>query len=60
MGKMNQTPEQIKQLQDVGIKVVITEPQNINDTYNIINVVGKVCGKEKEAGDMISSMKKGF
>lgn len=60
LSKMNQTVAQIKQLQDAGIKVVVTDPQNIASAYDIINVIGKICGKDKEAGDMVTSMKKDF
>ena len=60
ISKMNQTQAQIKQLQDAGIKVVVTDPQNIASSYNIINVIGKICDKDKEAGDMVLSMKKDF
>jgi len=60
ISKMTQTQAQIKQLQDAGIKVVVTDPQNIASAYNIINIIGKICGKDKEAGDMVLSMKKDF
>lgn len=60
ISKMTQTQAQVKQLQDAGIKVVVTDPKNIASAYDIINVIGKICGKDKEAGDMVTSMKKDF
>lgn len=60
ISKMTQTQAQIKQLQDAGIKVVVTDPQNIASAYNIINIIGKICDKDKEAGAMVLSMKKDF
>jgi iron complex transport system substrate-binding protein len=60
MGNMAQTTEQITQLQNAGIKVIITDSQNIADTYEAITLLGVVAGKTKEATKLISDMKAGF
>jgi len=60
MGIMAQTTEQIKQLENAGIKVVITDSQNIADTYEAIELLGKVSGKSEEALSLIENMKAEF
>jgi iron complex transport system substrate-binding protein len=60
MGKMGQTKEQIQQLEDAGIKVLVTNSQNIEDTYVAIKMLGKLTGKEKQAAHLIKYMKDSF
>ncbi len=59
-GSMQQTNELFKQLEDSGIKVVITEANSIEETYTVINMIGKVLNLEKKAQDLVDSMKEEF
>lgn len=60
IGSMGQTTEQVEQLQNAGIEVVVTNSNNIADTYTAIELLGTISGKEKEATDLIQSMKNEF
>lgn len=60
MSKMSVMDEQIKQLEDAGIKVVVTEANSIAETYQSIRLIGKAVGKENEAEQMVATMEKGF
>ena len=60
MGKMAQTDDQFKQIEDAGIKVIVTQAGNIEDTYKVIEMVGMALRKETKATEIINSMKKDF
>ena len=60
MGEMGQTTDQIMQLENAGIKVVVTNSQSIADTYTAIELLGKISGKEEEAANLIVNMKNSF
>lgn len=60
MATMAQSTEQIEQLENAGIKVIITDSQNIADTYVAIELLGKVSGKNEEALTLIENMKAEF
>jgi iron complex transport system substrate-binding protein len=60
MGKMSVMNEQIQQMEDAGIKVVVTEANSIDETYKSIRLMGKAVGKEKEAEQIVENMEKGF
>jgi iron complex transport system substrate-binding protein len=60
MGMMGQTTEQIEQLENAGIKVLVTDSQNIADVYVATQLLGKLSGKDTEAADLIQSMKDEF
>ena len=59
-GKMVQTDDQIKMLEDSGIKVIVTYAGSIEETYDVIEMLGKVFSKEDAAADIIKDMRKGF
>lgn len=60
LGKMAQTEDQIKQLEDAGIKVILTDANNISETYSVIEMLGKTLNKNQAAADIINGMKKDF
>ncbi len=60
MGTMAQTEEQIKQLEDAGIQVVVSDAQDIEGVYTAIEVIGALMGKEDNAAAVIDSMKTAF
>ncbi len=60
VGKMAQTTQQVQQLTDAGIPVVMTDPQDIEGTYEAIQLMGRITGREKEARNLVDQMKDGF
>ena len=60
MGKMSQTKDQADQMANAGIKVIITEPQSIDDIYAMTTLIGKIVNKTKAADKLNATMKKGF
>jgi iron complex transport system substrate-binding protein len=48
-----------KKLEDLGIKVVVLyDSKDLNGAYNSINTLGKIVNAQKNASDLVSSMKK--
>jgi iron complex transport system substrate-binding protein len=60
LGQMAQTVDQFKQLEDAGIKVVVTEAGSIAETYKVIEMMGKTLNKEAKATEIINDMKSDF
>lgn len=60
MSSMAQTEEQVKQLEDAGVAVVVSDAQDIEGVYTSISMLGKLLGKDAEAEAIVGSMKAGF
>ncbi|MBQ8996164.1 MAG: ABC transporter substrate-binding protein [Oscillospiraceae bacterium] len=60
MTMMAQTEDQINAFESAGIKVVMTNAQDINGIYECVEMIGKVTGKETEAAGVVSQMKSAF
>lgn len=60
MSKMGQTIDQYNNLVNAGIKVVMVDATSIEETYTMINLIGKVLGKEKESTQIVDQMKLDF
>jgi iron complex transport system substrate-binding protein len=60
LGQMAQTDAQFKQLEDAGIKVVVTDAGDIAQTYQVIEMIGKTLNKEAKAAEIINGMKNDF
>ena len=60
MSTMAQTEEQIALLEEGGIKVVVSDAQDIEGVYTAVEMIGKLMGKEKEAEQVIISMQTAF
>lgn len=60
MGTMAQTEEQVNALEEAGIRVVVSDAQNIEGTYTAIEMIGKLMGKEDNAKKVIDDMKATF
>lgn len=60
MGDMAQTEEQVAQLEEAGIKVVVSEAADIEGVYYSIEMLGTLMGKEENAAAVIDSMKSTF
>ncbi|MDR0917592.1 MAG: ABC transporter substrate-binding protein [Oscillospiraceae bacterium] len=59
-GTMDQSLEQIQQLEEAGIKAVVSTATNIAETYESIEIIGKVLDKTAEATAIIDGMKAAF
>ena len=60
MATMDQTTDQVQQLENAGVKVVVSDAQDIAGTYDAITMLGTLTGKESEAADIIQTMKDSF
>lgn len=60
MSKMNAMEDQIVQMEQAGIKVVVTEANSLDETYAMIRLVGQAIGKGKEADELVAGMQDSF
>ena len=60
MSTMAQTEEQVASLEAAGIKVVVSDAQNIEGVYTAIALIGALTGKSAEAQSVIDNMKSTF
>lgn len=60
MSEMDQSEEQVAQLEAAGIPVVVTEDTDIEGVYEAVELVGALMGKEENAAAVIGSMKDTF
>lgn len=60
MSTMAQTDEQVAALEQAGIKVVVSDAQNIDGVYEAVTLIGALMGKETEAEAVVSEMKDTF
>jgi len=60
MSKMNAMEDQIAQMEQAGIKVVVTEANSLDETYAMIRLVGQAIGKGKEADELVAGMQDSF
>ena len=60
MNSMDQSEEQVKQLEDNGVKVVVSNTSNIESVYTAIRLAGALMGKDAEAEAVITDMETTF
>ena len=60
MGTMAQTTEQVEALENAGIKVVVSDAQNIEGVYTAIRLIGALMGKDAEAEALVTGMQTAF
>ena len=60
MNDMDQTEEQVEQLEKAGIKVVMSNDSDIAEVYTAIEMIGTLTGKAENAAAVINSMKTTF
>ena len=60
MSAMAQTEEQVAALEEAGIKVVVSDAQDIEGVYTALEMIGTLMGKEKEAEQVITTMQLQF
>lgn len=60
MSDMSQPEEQVRLLEENGVKVVVTRNNDIEGVYYAITMIGALLGKDAEAEAMVTSMKAAF
>ena len=60
MNDMAQSEEQVKQLEENGVRVVVSEASDIDGVYYAIRMIGKLMGKEENAEAVIAGMQSTF
>ena len=60
MTTMAQSEDQVKQLEAAGIKVVVSDAQDIEGVYTAIRMIGKLMGLDDNAEALVKSMKDEF
>lgn len=60
MSTMAQSEDQASALEAAGIRVVVSEANDIEGVYTAISMIGTIMGKDQEAVEVISSMKETF
>ena len=60
MNDMAQTEEQVKQLEENGVRVVVSKAADIEGVYYSIRMIGQLMGKEDNAEAVIADMQAAF
>ena len=60
MAKMAQTEEQVAALEEAGIRVVVSDAQDIEGVYTAIRMIGALVGRNDEAEAMVADMQSAF
>ena len=60
MATMAQTVEQVEELENAGIKVIVSDAQNLEGVYTAITLIGQVVGKNDEAAALVKEMQDTF
>ncbi len=60
LNTMAQTTQQVQQLEDAGIRVVVSEATDIAGVYAAVSMIGTLTGKTAEAENLIAGMKDSF
>ena len=60
MSSMAQTEEQVRQLEDAGIAVAVSNAADIEGVYTSIRLLGSLLGKDAEAESIVKDMQAGF
>ena len=60
MAKMAQTEEQVAVLEAAGIRVVVSDAQDIEGVYTAIRLIGALVGRNDEAEAMVADMQSTF
>ena len=60
MSAMDQTADQVAQLENADIRVVVSDADDIAGTYQAISMIGALMGREAEADAVIASMQETF
>ena len=60
MATMAQTVDQVNTLEDAGVKVIVSDAQDLEGVYTAITLIGAVVGKEDEAAALVKEMQDTF
>ena len=60
MATMAQTTEQVESLENAGIRVVVSDAQNLEGVYEALRMIGALVGKTEEADALTASMQDAF
>lgn len=60
MNSMSQSEDQVKQLEENGVKVVVSTTSNIESVFTAIRLIGALMGKDSEANALIADMQGTF
>lgn len=60
MSDMSQTAEQVGQLEQNGVKVVISDANTIEETYVAVRMIGRLMGRDAEAEAVVADMQAAF
>ena len=60
MATMAQTAEQVEALEEAGIRVVVSDAQNIEGVYTAIRMIGALMGRDAEAEALVGDMQAAF
>ncbi len=60
MAAMAQTKEQVEALENAGVKVVVSDAQNLEGVYTAINLIGAIVGRSTEAAALVKEMQDTF
>lgn len=60
MAKMAQTVEQVNALENAGVRVIVSDAQDIAGVYQVIEMIGAIVGRNDEAAALVSGMQTAF
>ena len=60
MATMAQTVDQVNALEAAGVKVIVSDAQNLEGVYTAITLIGDVVGKPEEAAALVTEMQDTF
>ena len=60
MATMAQTEDQVNALDEAGVKVIVSDAQNLEGVYTAITLIGQVVGKNDEAAALVKEMQDTF
>ena len=60
MATMAQTEDQVKALEDAGVKVIVSDAQDLEGVYTAITLIGQVVGRNDNAAALVQEMQDTF
>ena len=60
MATMAQTVDQVNALEEAGVKVIVSDAQNLEGVYTAITLIGQIIGKNDEAAVLVKEMQDTF
>lgn len=60
MATMAQSKEQVEALEQAGVKVIVSDAQDLEGVYTAISLIGQVVGKDDEAAELVRKMQDTF